>query len=429
MTSNQTIKTINCTSCGAGLDVLGGGRVQVHVCGYCGSELDAQHNYKVLKTFADLERPDSPLKIGMVGNIQGVAFTVIGTLGLEERYGGRHWRWTDHQVFSPTHGYAYVTVEDGHLTFTRRFRDETRPAWISVQRVETAEHPPIIKTRDTNYTYYDTSTSKITFAEGEFNWQPEIGRSSTVISVMSTDSKLGFEKANGEEEITKTVYLPFDEICPSFGLESLSKPTQVHALLPYTAGRYERFLKWASAGFWLVALAFFFNLLTTSTGTGIAAKAEKVGSLPMEIPFEITEVGRSAKILVKADVSNSWAYLEVFVTDPEDVPVFETGRTVERYHGRDKDGRWSEGNGRGVVRFTPTMSGEYTLEVALGEAETWSHKGSPVSSVEVFVSQGVSAPMWMGILALAFLLFSGFQHAKLYIHNKRRWWGSDWTDD
>jgi hypothetical protein len=429
MTSASSIKSINCTSCGAGLDVLGGGRVQVHVCGYCGAELDAQHNYKILKEFGNLVRPDSPFSIGMQGDIQGVSFTVIGTLGVEEHYGGRVWRWTDHQVFSPTHGYAYLSVEDGHFTFTRRLRHPTQPAWMSVQGVETAEAPPTVISEGGRYQYFDTSTSKITFVEGEFNWQPEIGQRSTTISAMSHSSMLGFEQSSGEEEISKTVYLPFTETCLSFGIDDLSGPTGLHALLPYRAGRHEGFLKWASTGFCFVAFILFLVLSAASGGNRLVSTAQNVATLPLEISFEITEVNRLAKINVSADVSNSWAYLGMFVTDPEDVPVFETGRTVERYHGRDGDGAWSEGSGRGVVRFTPKVAGEYTLELSLDEAETWSRDGSPVSNVKVSVAQGVSAPSWMAFLALAFFLFSGFQHARVYIHQRRRWWGTDWTDD
>ena len=43
------LKSVDCTSCGAGLDILGGGRVTTHICPYCGSELDAQDSYKVLR--------------------------------------------------------------------------------------------------------------------------------------------------------------------------------------------------------------------------------------------------------------------------------------------------------------------------------------------------------------------------------------------
>ena len=131
MTRSADIKSINCTSCGAGLNVLGGGRVQVMVCGYCGTELDAQDDFAKLRKFSDLRRPTSPFSIGMTGAIDGVVFTVIGTLGMRETWNRQVWTWVEHQVFSPTHGYAYLTFEDGKLSFTRRYRGSTRPSWIT----------------------------------------------------------------------------------------------------------------------------------------------------------------------------------------------------------------------------------------------------------------------------------------------------------
>ncbi|WP_170351209.1 hypothetical protein [Ruegeria atlantica] len=49
MTRSPELTSINCTSCGAGMDVFGGGRVMVQICEFCGSELDAQNSYKVLR--------------------------------------------------------------------------------------------------------------------------------------------------------------------------------------------------------------------------------------------------------------------------------------------------------------------------------------------------------------------------------------------
>ena len=41
MSLGPHLKSIDCTACGAGLDILGGGRVTVHICPYCGTALDA----------------------------------------------------------------------------------------------------------------------------------------------------------------------------------------------------------------------------------------------------------------------------------------------------------------------------------------------------------------------------------------------------
>ena len=112
-TGETDVKRINCTQCGAGLNVLGGGRVRAHVCGYCGAEMDTQDNYKVLQQFKDMQRPSTPFEIGMEGEIDGVKMIIIGTIGKRESHFGRSWNWVDHQVFSPTHGYGWLTWENG----------------------------------------------------------------------------------------------------------------------------------------------------------------------------------------------------------------------------------------------------------------------------------------------------------------------------
>ena len=85
------LEPVSCPNCGSGLKVLGGGRVVVQVCGYCGTQLDTIENYRALRTFANLKRPDTPFSIGMTGQVLGVGWTIIGILGLREADGGVSW--------------------------------------------------------------------------------------------------------------------------------------------------------------------------------------------------------------------------------------------------------------------------------------------------------------------------------------------------
>ncbi len=69
MSAPDTLRSINCTSCGAGLSVLGGGRVAARGCEYCGALLDAQDNYKILEKYDKAPRPDSPISLGSLGEL------------------------------------------------------------------------------------------------------------------------------------------------------------------------------------------------------------------------------------------------------------------------------------------------------------------------------------------------------------------------
>ena len=177
MSLSAELKAVNCTSCGAGLDILGGGRVTVHICPYCGTELDALDNYRAIRQFNDIRAPGQSVpEIGMTGipvrgRIHGDRHPAArGTL---ER--ARTWIWVDHQLYSPD---PRLCLADESRTaiwsFTRRYR---RPVWMSAEyRVERAEHRPKVSMPiGRTFQYYDTSTSQITFAEGEFTWSPVKG--------------------------------------------------------------------------------------------------------------------------------------------------------------------------------------------------------------------------------------------------------------
>lgn len=433
MTRSSEIKSINCTSCGAGLDIFGGGRVQVHACGYCGSVLDAQENYQVIKKYTDLIRPASPFSIGISGVIQGVEFTIIGTLGYEERWGGKFWSWTEHQLFSPTHGYAYLTVERRHLTFTRKYRKSTRPGWISSQTVEIAEHRPVVFSDDDRYQYYDTSTSKLTFVEGEFNWRPEIGRTATTVNMMSEDAMLSFSETATEREVHRTVYLPLQETIASFGLKDVQPPAEIHRLMPYKKGLNEVFLKSASLIFAGITLLLIVVLLAQTKGTQVAREHFAAGDLPAEFTFEITRSGRLARIDLSADVDNSWAYFDLALTDPDDTPVFEAGRTVELYSGRDADGAWREGSNETSITFMPETAGVYTLEVNSAESGNWGGgrraNGFPFGYVTLRISEGIATLRWMLALTVVFTGIGFYHIVRPLLHSRRRWWGSDWTEE
>ena len=228
------VRSIDCPNCGAGLDVLGGGRVTTQVCSYCGAALDATDAYRVLAVYAGMERPASPFRLGMEGTLRGVRFTVIGTVGLIERDGGRTWRWTDHMLYSPTHGYAWLTVEDGHVLFTRKVRDWPEGGFLGPDEVERAARRPTRVWRGRRYAYFASSDWTVDFVEGAFNYRPARGDRGATVSLMppeaAEDMLACVAPAGGRErEVETTRYAP--EAAEAFGVET-PVPAGAHPLQP-----------------------------------------------------------------------------------------------------------------------------------------------------------------------------------------------------
>lgn len=432
MTRNPELLSINCTSCGAGLDVLGGGRVVVQICAYCGAELDAQDNYKTLRQFKDLKRPDTPLSIGMTGTLYGVGFTIIGLVEHTERWAGSFYRWIDHQLYSPTHGYAWLTLENGHLVFSRRYRGA---AWLSERKVELSEQRPYVFAGGDTFSYYETTTSEITYVEGEFTWHPQIGERTVTVSALSESAMLGFSQTGSERETYRSIYVPIQEAEAAFGVPLKLNPRRTHPLQPFVPGRNYDFLCKASLAFCGVSLAMALVFAVRLGEPVLLNHRIALNDLPAELTIPLQADGRLARIQLRGNVQNSWAYLDVELTDPEDQPVFQAGRTIEVYSGRDSDGSWREGSEFTNISFRPELSGNYTLSLEVPEQGFWRGRGvgyvpdRPLSQLNVSVRSGLSSGFWAFALAGLFGLLFLFQFGRKWMHERARWSGTDWTDE
>lgn len=430
MTRLDGPSAINCPSCGAGLSILGGGRVVVQICSYCGSELDALSDYRVLRKFTDMERPETPFSIGMQGRIDGVDYTIIGTLGMMERWHGMTWKWVDHQLFSPTHGYAWLTFENDHVIFTRRFRRPVNPSWISPRWVENAETPPVVFDGNERYRYYETVTSEITFAEGEFTWVPNIGDMVTTVTAMSGQHMLGFSDTGREREVERSKYLPQNETFTSFGAKPQYLPNRIHPLQPYKAGKNHAFLRNTTLAFGVLALiGMVFVKGLEQRHVVLPSQTFQISDLPQDVRFEITNTEKLSALSFHTDVDNSWAWLAVSLYGPDGTPLFEAGREVGYYHGRDADGRWTEGSRSTTILFRAKDAGHHRAEISVPEKGTWQGSAKEITRLSVSVDQGRSSILWLSLCAIFFGVMFAWRMVKPALHKRARWRGSDWTDE
>ncbi len=429
MARDPSLSAINCTSCGAGLDLLGGGRVMVHVCPYCGTMLDAHAGYKALRQFKDMPRPDSPLRIGMSATLRGAEYTIIGTIGLRERYGGETWTWVDHQLYSPTHGYAWITLEMGHFIWTRRLRDLV---WMSSATVERAEYRPTIWVGHDRYCYFETSNSEVTFAEGEFTWAPSVGERSTTVSVLSDTAMVSFTQTKTEREVERSVYLRREEVEQAFGVTDLPAAQGSHPLTPLIQGKNFDFLRITPLALAVVCVVLGVLIGGLPGSRSLPATSVLARDLPVDIPFEIADVGRLSRITIEGDVRNSWAWVEIEVTDPDDMPVFAAGRGLEYYFGNDGGESWIENNRTGTVSFRPEKAGTHTLSLEISETGIWGPTQgdkAPVSNLSVSVYSGKSNGAWLYRLSFVFAIIAAVPWFISYFQHQRRWAKSDWTDE
>lgn len=422
-------RAINCPTCGAGQTLLGGGRVATHACPYCGSTLDALDDFKVIQTYLDRERIDTPLKLGDTGQIQGVTFTVIGAMRWVEHYVGRSWRWIDHQIFSPTHGYGWITREDtGHWTFTRKLRVMPKQ-WLTATSVETSDYRPHIWIGNERLAYYETTTAEIDYLEGSFNWRPAMGDRSTSVTLLGAHRMITLSGGDSwaEREVEETRLLTPDE-CQSFGVKTTSIPTHPLAVAPKP--RNHDFIVAVSGAF--IVLTILIGAVASSTNGPVLAQtnlSQPLSTLPVELDFEADAKTRLVQVNLTSDVNNGWAYFDVELEHEDGEVVMEGGREISFYSGRDHEGSWREGSRNGSVTFEVPMAGAYTVTIDMpefGSGETGRTQTNSTFEASVRAKPASLKP-YLGALGIFFLLGAlpfGLEWLRMQMRMRK----SDWSD-
>jgi len=428
MSSAEAIRSINCTSCGAGLSVLGGGRVAGRVCEYCGTLLDAQDNYKILAEYKAQPRPKTPFDLGMTGVLDGVDWTVIGTQAVSETYEGQRWDWVEHQLYSPTHGYCWLAIEDGHFTFTRKVRGIGNSGWWTEARVNVSDNRPTTYWEGERFQYYECGTRKIEYAAGSFNFTPRYGDRSSYVTFMSATHQLTQTLNGTEREVELTRYLSQNDVQTAFGLDPTRMPDArgVHALQQFEAWAHGKFTR--NLGFLFAIAAFVLWLVMIGSSETVIEERDIPTTRPISLSFDVTNIRDLVRFSITSNANNGWAWYDIELLTPDGETLVEFGRQSEYYFGYEDGESWSEGSRTATATLRLPETGTYTWNLIQSEAGTWSN-GSRPNRVDLLVEQGVKAPFWLLFTMIVSALAGIVVLSRRMFHSSRRWSGSDWTDE
>lgn len=389
MTRAATLKSLDCPNCGTGLPFHGGGRVMAMVCPSCGSTLSAEENFAAVSRFLDAPRPETPFELGMTGTIDGVEFTLIGILGLVEKEDGEEWRWVDHQLYSPTHGYAWLTLESGGLSFTRRLRLGFRPQWWDIDRAEALEDKAKAWLGGRSCLFDEAGAPEIDYAAGEFSWVPKRGDKRRVARFDGDDFVLTYgEAANGEREVELTTDLDRAATLEAFGLKGDALGAGAGPRVGRSRGVLP-FLRNTAAATALI------TMISAFVASGMEPLAANIPAQkpPLSFEFPVATKDELHRVKLETNVSNSWAEMTVEVVDPKGETSFEAVRGAEYYYGRDSEGSWTEGSKSASILFRPTQTGTYKVKIEDFSTATWG-RGRPATTVSAQVFSGAMATGW-----------------------------------
>ncbi|MDX1519062.1 MAG: DUF4178 domain-containing protein [Gammaproteobacteria bacterium] len=408
----KNVRSINCTQCSAPLELYGGHNVKSINCGYCGAVLDSKFEYKVVKQFKDLHRPYCPIKIGSKGKLKDVEFTVIGQVEYQDNEG---YTWVENQLFSPTHGYAWLEYDNGHFVFSRKVRD-LPDKHVSRQSKST------FMARGQKFTVYDAYPAKITYVEGELTWIAEIGDKVELIDGIAPPLIFTVERTDKEEEYSLGEYIHPLEIYKSFRISGKPKTRMdVHPAQPYEPNPFYQGMSKAAMYYLPVAIILLIYVFIAGSGKLIlnesitpdqfvAGKATKT--------FRISEPDRLVEMRLGTGVRNSWAFFDVIIMR-DGMELYSLAKEISYYYGGSGEDAWSEGSPRVKSYFKLPEAGEYNLFVT-GESPQ-------KTNLNITIKEGVIVSRYyIGLLIL--LLIASASHFLARSSFRMKKWAEDDDD-
>jgi len=411
------IKAINCTSCGATLDVLGGHRVKSLTCSYCGSVMDRHDDFKLLQEYQDRpDRPAVPLALGMQSTLKGTPFTIIGMIQYVSHQSGPGWaesyRWVSFQLYSPTHGYAWLTWNKGHYLFSRRTRDMPSP--ILPDRLHQKMN---ITLENRTFQMFERYAAEIAYVEGELTWIAKLGDKAHVVEAIDPPFMFSYERGDREIEYSIGEYMDAESVHTAFGIDPPGSPDGIHPAQPFVTNPILSSLSKVGPIFAVLAVLGFIAVLIFGDGHEIVRAAnDNPSSSAWTVPFSVVDADGLMQIELRSPVNNNWVYYDIFVSKTDnDEPVLSLGQEISFYEGHDNDGYWSEGSRTARALFKVPAAGDYQIEIEASEA------GGRIPALELGIYEGVLVKRYAVILLILSILASVALPFMRHHFEKRRW--------
>jgi hypothetical protein len=424
MTAAATVKSIRCTTCGAPLKLYGGGhKILTLTCEYCGSVMDVRREFEVLHQFKNhAKKPACPLELGMQGEFYGVNFTAIGLIGYHADTA-----WVDILLYSPTHGYAWLTYEDNHFTFMRRYREPVpNSMWLAKQQDS-------IHINKESFKYVGQYQARINYVAGELTWLAKEGDINQQADAVNAPHIISADKNAQEIELYKGEYLSPKAVYAAFGIQDKPlKVLNIHPAQPYNAAWSKPFSK-VSLLFALLSLIVIILIAAFFSGKTISRQFVTGDDLQkgwQSLPFNIQHPQHRVKLEFSTNsLNNAWVSLDIELWHNNQW-LRNLNKELSYYSGYD-DESWIEDNSNVAAVIKLPEAGDYILkfdppEGGRGESDTTSNDVN--ANLVITVKENYYSDLYF-IALLIFCMVGAlwYPFAKMNFESKR--WQEQAEDD
>lgn len=399
-----TAAAMGCPNCGGPLDLVAPDKTERVTCPNCDSLLDVnQGNLSYLHALNPSPAPDFVLPIGAEGTLMGdVKFKIIGATARSVTFDGVKYFWHEYLLYNPMTGFRWLVHSDNHWNFV----EPINPAEVTQSGMFVTGST--VNYNGRNYKIFQDAPAMVEYVKGEFYWRVEQGEIVRAVDFISAPYMLSQEASANEVNWSQGTYMTNAEVEKAFGMTDLPKPWGVAPNQPFTGSFY---YTWGALPLVLLFLVALFMIpiagfTSTPLSQQLTLPPMTNAQAPQAVfsqPFELRG-NRNVRITANANVSNSWADLDVDLVNEQNQEVESVNVPVEYYSGSDSDGSWTEGSQSTDASLSSLPAGKYTLRVE-GTWQNWQQPMPVGVKVEQNVSRGVN--FICALIALSIVPFFG----------------------
>jgi hypothetical protein len=395
-----------CPACKAEVTVRLHGLSRFVACGNCGhgSIRDTPTGYLTERRQYRTRVAKPYLLPGDEGVLFDRRYLVTGWVRKKEK--STPYSWMEYHLFNPVHGFAQLSVYEGHWTFHEQLRIYPRETHIN----------QILIFQRNAYEPFNTYACSVLEAEGEFTRDVNDDQSAKVNELVAPPFMLTRELEPDELAWYLGRYVEPKEIRQAFGKQLDPEPRNgVGACQPMKLAIDKNVLRTISVIAVIVFLLTQFVIAVADAPKVLLQEVHVATEGPDGRPvtmesssFTLDRPYNSVELFARApDVDNNWFELSGALVNNATGASRTFSFNIEYYHGYEGGERWSEGGTNDGIVFSSLPAGTYHLEM-----DAAFDTARPVRRVELRVDHTPTlwSNMWsLLLLALAFPLITWYR--------------------
>jgi hypothetical protein len=411
----------NCPHCAAPLRVHSGAIERI-ACASCGSLIGLENEkIQLLARAAQSLRVTPWLALGSTGQVDGVAWEVIGFMQRGTSSGGLRYTWSEYLLFNAEAGFAWLTEYQGHWNFAR-----------TLSRPPTVARGQYAFVYDKNpYKLFSSGSAEVSYVVGEFYWRVAVGERCLVEDYICPPLLLSREVSDKEATWSESRYLEPAELCAAFNI-TWSPPARlgVYANQPNplvephrTALRLFGLLALVATLVQL-AFAFIFSADVVFRQQVVFSPLNEEATLTTK-EFVLRSHAQALRLSHATSIDNNWLELTSTLVEKNTGEAYQGSQELSYYRGVEDGERWTEGARDEAIVYKDIPPGTYylTLEFELGK----DRPDAVVDAVEIVRNPvGWSNYVLVMLFLGAFPLFTRWRRG---VFEAKRWGESDIVGD